>query len=107
MWNCCLHFLISFGVLFKAFITTFPLGEYGVFCRLLTFVVTFCTLKKKKKIHGMDAKKWIKMQKLKRKLAVWQQGWISLFFTDLTVIFKQLDRPNNYDPRNSLFNLKK
>jgi hypothetical protein len=35
--------LISFGALFNAFITTFPLGEYGAFCRLLTFGVTFCT----------------------------------------------------------------
>jgi hypothetical protein len=34
-----------FGALFNAFITTFPLGEYGAFCRLLTFGVTFCTWK--------------------------------------------------------------
>ena len=41
MWD----FLISFGAPFKAFITTSPLGEYGTFCHLLTFGVTFSTWK--------------------------------------------------------------
>ena len=36
---------------------------------------------------------------------IWQQGWISLFFTDLTAISKRLDRPNNKRPQELSFQL--
>ena len=43
MWNYRFDFLILFGSPFKAFITTFPPGEYITFCHLLTFGVIFYT----------------------------------------------------------------
>ena len=43
-WQFFFHvelLILSFGAFFKAFITTFPLGEYVTFCHSLTFGVTF------------------------------------------------------------------
>ena len=59
MWNCC---FLSFGAFFKAFITTFPLGEYVTFCHSLTFGVTFWYLEIFFSWNG-----WIKVDKNAKK----------------------------------------